>query len=94
MSIFAIMNIISKMFLYLSKISNNKLFLEPAFLTQIYPFTVSSKGIYSNIHGKEIKFEFSSLMKNKDIAVLKEASISKIISAKEKQIAFLQKKSF
>ena len=28
-------------------------------------------------------------MKNKDIAVLQEASITKIISSKEKQIAFL-----
>ena len=60
------------------------------FLTQIYPFTLDSKGIYSNVLGKEIKFEFSSPMKNKNIAALQQASISKITSAKEKQIAFLQ----
>ena len=60
------------------------------FLTQIYPFTVDSKGIYVNILGKEIKFEFGSFMKNNDIAALQEASTLKIISAKEKQIAFLQ----
>ena len=44
----------------------------------------------SNILGEEIKFEFSSPMKNKDSVALQEASISKIIYAKEKQIAFLQ----
>lgn len=33
-------------------------------------------------------------MKNKNIAILQEASIPKIISAKEKQIAKIKQKSF
>ena len=46
--------------------------------------------IYSNILRKEIRLKLSSPMKNKNIAILQEASIPKIIFAKEKQIAFLQ----
>jgi len=62
------------------------------FLTQIYPFIINAKGIYQNIPEEEIRFEFASLMKNKDITFLQEASIFKAISAKERQIVFLQRK--
>ena len=54
----------------------------------MYPFTTHSKGINSNILGKEIEFESASPIIN--IAVLQENSISKFVFAKEKQITFPQ----
>ena len=84
MVIFGTMNIVSKCF-YSCQKSQKQVILGTPFLAQIYPFTVNSKWIYSNILGKETKFKFSSLTKIKDIAALQEALISKIISTKGKQ---------
>ena len=54
----------------LVKILIQQVILRPPFLTPIYLFTVISKGIYSNILEKDIKFKFSSRIKNKDITAL------------------------
>jgi len=48
------------------------------FLTLVYPFQVTEKGLITNIMGKEICFEFIKPLKTRELNLLKEYLISHI----------------
>ena len=61
------------------------------FLTQIYPFKVSDKGLTSQKFGKEIIFEFCKPVIQMYLSSIENAIVQNLdlISKKEKQIEFL-----
>jgi len=60
------------------------------FLTLLYPFQVTEKGLITNTMGKEICFEFIKPPRTRELNLLKESSISHI-EGKRKQINLLNK---
>jgi len=60
------------------------------FLTLLYPFQVTEKGLITNTMGKEICFGFIKPPRTRELNLLKESSISHI-EEKRKQINLLNK---
>jgi len=74
----------------LIKNMNVYMILGTPFLTLLYPFHVTEKGLITNTMGKEICFEFIKPPRTRELNLLKESSISHI-EGKRKQINLLNK---
>ena len=74
----------------LIKSMNACMILGTPFLTLLYPFHVTEKGLITNTMGKEICFEFIKPPRTRELNLLKESSISHI-EGKRKQINLLNK---
>ena len=61
------------------------------FIVTIYPFLVDYDGIRIKVMGKELFFTLLDSIHQKEVCIIKEESISKIIENKEKYINFLYK---
>jgi len=74
----------------LIKNMNAYMILGTLFLTLLYPFQVTEKGLIKNTMGKEICFKFIKPPRIRELNLLKESSISHI-EGKRKQINLLNK---